>query len=219
MCQRCLSTPCSWTQACRPRERQESVALHTLSQEDVVGHVAPTRQSPPRAAQQLTTCQLCLIRQRRDTLLGVSQCNQPSPRRPRQLAFRRRLAAGRRRSRPCLAESGCLSIEISPISGIRTVPVSQSSCTHSLKSVSCGAELSPHQDHTNQGSSRINIPILVHAIVEIVELAPISGIRTVSISQFLVHALVEIRVLRSRAVSASRSQQFHGYKPHQHPIA
>ena len=41
------------------RERQESVALHTLSQEDV-GHVAPTRQSPPRAAQQLTTCQLCL---------------------------------------------------------------------------------------------------------------------------------------------------------------
>ena len=114
MCQRCLSTPCSWTQACRPRERerQESVALHTLSQEDVVGHVAPTRQSPPRAAQQLTTCQLCLIRQRRDTLFGVSQCNQPSPRRPRQLAFRSRLVAGRRRCYPCLAESSCLRIEV-----------------------------------------------------------------------------------------------------------
>ena len=28
-CQRCLSTPCSWTQAYRPRERQGSVALHT----------------------------------------------------------------------------------------------------------------------------------------------------------------------------------------------
>ena len=41
MCQRLLSTPCSWTQACRPRERQESVALHSLWQEDVVGHVAP----------------------------------------------------------------------------------------------------------------------------------------------------------------------------------
>ena len=43
------------------RERQESVALHTLSQEDVVGHVAPTRQSLPRAAQQLTTCQLLSV--------------------------------------------------------------------------------------------------------------------------------------------------------------
>ena len=31
--------------------------------------------------------------------------------------------------------------------------------------------------------------------------------------QFLVHAIVEIRVLRRRAVSASRSHQFHGYKP------
>ena len=50
-CQRCLSTPCSWTQAYRPRERQGSVALHTLSQEDFVGHVAPTRRSPPRAVQ------------------------------------------------------------------------------------------------------------------------------------------------------------------------
>ena len=38
-----------------------------------------------------------------------------------------------------------------------------------------------------------------------------------SISQFLVHALVEIRVLRSRAVSASRSHQYQGYKPHQYP--
>ena len=60
MCQRLLSTHCSWNQAYPPRERQESVALHTLSQEDVVGHVALTRQSPLRAAQQLTTCQLCL---------------------------------------------------------------------------------------------------------------------------------------------------------------
>ena len=53
MCQRLLSTPCAWTQAFRPRERQESVALHTLSQEDVVGHVAPTRRSPPRVCRHL----------------------------------------------------------------------------------------------------------------------------------------------------------------------
>ena len=38
------------------RERQESVALHTLSEEDVIGpcrkqrHLTPTRQSPPRAS-------------------------------------------------------------------------------------------------------------------------------------------------------------------------
>ena len=43
------------------RERGSRALLsHTLSQEDDVGHVAPTRQSPPRAVQQLTTCQLCL---------------------------------------------------------------------------------------------------------------------------------------------------------------
>ena len=92
-----------------------------------------------------TTCQLCL--------------STPYSRRPRRLAFRSRLAAGRRHSRPCLAESSCLRIEI----------------------------------------------------------APISGIQTSSISQFLVHALVEIRVLRGRAVSASRSHQFQGYKPCQYP--
>ena len=69
----------------------------------------------------------------------------------------------------------------------------KSSCTHSLKSVSCGVELSPHRDRTN------------------------FRIQTVSISQILVHALVEIRVLRSRAVPASRSHQLHGYTPHQYP--
>ena len=61
MCQRCLSTHCSLNQAYRPRERdRRALFFHTLSQEDVAGHVAPTRLSPPRAAQQLTTCQLCL---------------------------------------------------------------------------------------------------------------------------------------------------------------
>ena len=71
--------------------------------------------------------------------------------------------------------------------------ISKSSCTQSLKSVSCGVELSPFRDHTNiKDTNRISIP-------------------------FLVHAIVEIRVLRSRAVSASRSHQFQGYKPCQYP--
>ena len=166
MCQRLLSTPCAWNQAYRPRERQESVALHTLSEEDVVGHVA-TRQSPPRAAQQLTTCQLrmstpcnwnqayghnflagcivnfmrtsgtpCRNRRHHTPAPGVSQCNQPSPRRPRRLAFRSRLAAGRRRSRPCLAESSCLRIEIAPTSGIQTVSMSQCLTTASVPALS-----------------------------------------------------------------------------------
>ena len=147
---------------------------------------------------------------------------------------------GRRRSRrrltptrpspsrnPCLAESSCLRIEIAPISGIQSVSISQilvhaivdirvlpsravsasrshqfqgykpcqypkSSCTHSLKSMSCGVELSPHRDRTNiRDTKRVNIP------------------------NILVHAIVEIRVLRSRAVSASRSHQYQGYKPHE----
>jgi len=42
------------------RERQESMALHTLSQEDVIRHVTRTRQSSPRASPQLTSCQRCL---------------------------------------------------------------------------------------------------------------------------------------------------------------
>ena len=42
------STPCNKNEGYRPRERQESVALHTLTQEDVVGHVTTTQKSPPR---------------------------------------------------------------------------------------------------------------------------------------------------------------------------
>ena len=43
------------------RERQESIALHTLSRGNINGHVAPTRQSPPQASPWLTS----LPRQRR----------------------------------------------------------------------------------------------------------------------------------------------------------
>ena len=207
-----------------------------------------------------------------------------------QPAFRSQLAAGRRRSRPCLAESSCLRIEIAPISGIQTVSISRtlvhaiveirvlrsravsasrshqfqgykpcqypnSSCTHSLKSVSCGVELSPHRGRTNiKDTNRINIPFLVHAIVEIRVLRSraVSASRPIGYKPcqlprarnveirvlrklsphrdrtnfrdanrvnipILVHAIVEIRVLRSRAVSASRSHQYQGYKPCQYP--
>ena len=81
-----------------------------------------------------------------------------------------------------------------------------SSCTQSLKSVSCGVELSPHRDPTNfTDTNRINIPMpddcisacafaqeVVHAIVEIHVLAEsnrlriepsVSGVQTASISQ------------------------------------
>ena len=43
-----LSTPCNKNERYRQRERQESSALHTLSQEDVVGHVTTTHKTPPR---------------------------------------------------------------------------------------------------------------------------------------------------------------------------
>ena len=72
------------------------------------------------------------------------------------------------------------------LQGYKPCQYPNSSCTHSLKSVSCGVELSPHRGRTNiKDTNRINIP-------------------------FLVHAIVEIRVLRSRAVSASRSHQLQG---------